>query len=321
MVSNHHGDGTPNITDGFGRTFGPQYFHFNRGKPDTSLETLYRDAEQYARPDWNVEFYDSIAQHVPNYVPTSGRGSFSAKVKLPKGSRRPIAVLSVSGVAFQDNAVDPKALQYWADIDSDGGVSIPRVKAGKYRLTVYADGIFGDFTQDGIVILKGKQTSVSVDWKAESAGNELWRIGIPDKSSGEYRHGYARNDRALHPQEYRVYWSVYDFPSDFPDGVAFRVGRDDPAEALNYVHWSVFGGYANSVRPEPVYDKINNWTLLFDVDSDDLKNKRIATFTIQLAGAKTAAGNTDVRNASEPYANLPYTVNVNGKDLEPWVIP
>ena len=34
-----------------------------------------------------------------------------------------------------------------------------------------------------------------------------------------------------------------------------------------------------------------------------------------------AAGNTDVYNASEPYSNLPYTVNVNGKDLQPWVIP
>jgi rhamnogalacturonan endolyase len=52
-----------------------------------------------------------------------------------------------------------------------------------------------------------------------------------------------------------------------------------------------------------------------------LKNRKTAAFTVQLAGAKTAAGNTDVYNASELYSNLPYTVNVNGKDLEPWVIP
>ena len=53
----------------------------------------------------------------------------------------------------------------------------------------------------------------------------------------------------------------------------------------------------------------------------ELSNKTTATFTVQLAGAKTAAGNTDIFNASEPYSNLPYTVNVNGKDLEPWIIP
>lgn len=28
-----------------------------------------------------------------------------------------------------------------------------------------------------------------------------------------------------------------------------------------------------------------------------------------------------VFNASEPFINLPYTVAVNGKQLEPWVIP
>jgi rhamnogalacturonan endolyase len=57
------------------------------------------------------------------------------------------------------------------------------------------------------------------------------------------------------------------------------------------------------------------------MDESDFVKKRKATFTVQLAGAKTAAGNTDVFNASEPYANLPYTVVVNGHELEPWVIP
>jgi rhamnogalacturonan endolyase len=49
-------------------------------------------------------------------------------------------VLTVSGYDFQANEVDTKALQYWGDINSDGTVEIPRVKAGNYRLTVYADG-------------------------------------------------------------------------------------------------------------------------------------------------------------------------------------
>ncbi|KAF2016946.1 polysaccharide lyase family 4 protein [Aaosphaeria arxii CBS 175.79] len=321
MVSNHHGDGTPNITDGFDRTFGPQYFHFNKGKPKTPLADLRRDAEQYAKPDWNADFYDSIAQHVPNYVPTSGRGTLKGKINLPKGATDPIAVLAQSGVDFQDNVLDPKAYQYWANIDKAGKVSIPRVKAGKYRLTVYAHGIFGDYVQDDILISEGKTTTIDAKWTPETAGTELWRIGTPDKSSGEFRHGYAPSDRSLHPQEYRVYWAAYDFVDEFPKGVTYKVGKDDPAKALNYVHWSVFGGKANYVRPNPVYDNINNWTVLFDVTEAQLKNRSTATFTVQLAGAKTAAGNTDVYNASEPYSNLPYTVNVNGRDLKPWVIP
>jgi len=320
MVSNHHGNQVPNITNGFDRTFGPQYFHFNKGG---SLEELREDAEQYGlRPDWNAELYDALSEHVPNLVPSSGRGEFHAKVDLPTGAKNAIAVLAQSGVDFQDNVFDTKGYQYWADISGNGEVTISRVKAGTYRLTVYADGIFGDYTQDDITIASSETTSVDAKWTPESSGTELWRIGTPDKSSGEYRHGYAQSpDHPLLTEEYRLYWAEYDFPTEFPEGLEFKVGRDDEATAINYVHWSTFGGKANYARPEPVYDNINNWTILFDAEAQQLRNRTAATFTVQLAGAKTAAGNTDVFNASEPYSNLPYTVNVNGQDLEPWIIP
>lgn len=139
MVSNHHGDQTPNITNGYDRTYGPQYFHFNKGG---TLDELRQDAEQYGlKPEWNAELYDALTQYVPNLVSSSQRGKFVAKVKLPEGAKRPIAILTESGLDFQDNVKDPKAYQYWADIDGDGQVTIPRVRAGTYRLTIYAEGI------------------------------------------------------------------------------------------------------------------------------------------------------------------------------------
>lgn len=274
-----HGDQTPNITDGWDRTFGPQYFHFNTGG---SLEDLRSDADQYGlRPEWNAEFYDSIAKHVPNYVPTSGRGSFQANIGLPKGAENPIAILTENGRNYQDNVYDYKSKQYWGEVDKKGKVTIPRVVAGKYRLTVYADGIFGDFVRDDVTISSNKNTNLRVEWKAESAGTELFRIGTPDKSSGEYRHGYAASpDHPLLTEEYRLYWAAYDFVEEFPKGVTYKVGRDDPAKALNYVHWSVYGGKANYERPEPVYDNINNWTIVFDTNSKQLKDKKKATFTV-----------------------------------------
>lgn len=103
IVSNHHGDGTPNITDGFDRTFGPQYYHFNKGVASATLEDLRQEALQYADPDWNAGFYDSIAKYVPNYVPTTARGIWQGNVRLPRGAKKPIAVLAQSGVDFQDN--------------------------------------------------------------------------------------------------------------------------------------------------------------------------------------------------------------------------
>lgn len=283
ISSNHHGDQTPNITDGFDRTFGPQYYYFNTGG---SLDELRQDAEQYGhRPEWNAQFYDSIAKHVPNLVTSSARGTFKAKVDLPKGAKKAIAVLAQNKVDYQDNVYDTKAYQYWDNIDDNGEVTIPRVKAGTYRLTVHADGVFGDYTEDDIVISPSKNTSIHSKWTAESSGTELWRIGVPDKSSGEYRHGYAPSP--THPlltEEYRLYWAHYDFVDEFPEGVTFKVGKDNAATALNYVHWSVFGGYANYERPAPVYDNINNWTILFDTTAQQLEGKKTATFTVQLAG-------------------------------------
>ncbi|KFZ14201.1 hypothetical protein V501_03374 [Pseudogymnoascus sp. VKM F-4519 (FW-2642)] len=323
MVSNHHGDGTPNITDGFDRTFGPSYFHYNKGSPTTTLQELRQDALQYASPDWNADFYDDIAKYVPNYVPTTKRGTWKGHVKLPKGATKPLAVLAQNGVDFQDNDQDTKAYQYWADINpKTGNVEIPRVKEGTYRLTIYADGIFGQYTQDNIVVKARKTQNTHVNWSEESAGKEIWRIGTPDKSAGEYKHGYELNlEKPLQPEQYRNYWAAYDFPTEFPNGVVYKVGESDAGKDLNYIHWSVFGGYGNSVRTKPYYENVNNWTIQFDLSKKELNHKKKATFTVQLAGAKTAAGNTDVYNASEPFANLPYTVAVNGRDLKPWVIP
>ncbi|KAI7278405.1 rhamnogalacturonate lyase [Hortaea werneckii] len=324
ISSNHHGNQVPNITDGFDRTFGPQYYHFNKGSSDATLQDLRQDALQYASPTWNVDFYDSIAPHVPNYVPSSGRGSWEGKIKLPHGARHPIAVLSQNGVDFQDNVFDTEAYQYWADVDEHTGkVTIPRVKADTYRLTVYAEGIFGQYVQDHVVVEAGKTSKTKVHWREESAGTELWRIGTPDKSSGEYRHGYERDStHPLHPEEYRIYWGAYDYHEDFPEGVTFRVGESDAGDDLNYIHWSVYGG-KGSLREDPYYGDgdVNNWTVLFDVAKHALHKKTEATLTVQLSGAKTAAGNTDVFNASEPYIDLPYTVVINGYEQPSWIIP
>lgn len=85
------------------------------------------------------------------------------------------------------------------------------------------------------------------------------------------------------------------------------------------MHWSVFGGKANSIRLQPYYTNVNSWTVTFDATAAQLQGKSRATFTIQLAGVKTSAGNTD--GQSQPFANLPYTVTVNGRALPVWTIP
>ncbi|KAK5789018.1 hypothetical protein VI817_008142 [Penicillium citrinum] len=312
LVSNHHGEGTPNITHGFDRTFGPQFYLFNGGKGSDTIETLRAEAEDLANPQWNAEFYDSIAKHVIGYSPSKQRGSLKGKVKLPKSAIRPVAILTASGYYFQDNSAAPEAHQYWTEISSDGSFTIDRVKEGNYRLTIYADGIFGDFVKDDITVRAGKKTTVHDIWKQESAGKEVWRLGTPDKSSGEFRRGYARDEtHPLSPPEYLIYWGAYDWTKDFPHGINYTIGVSDPAVDFNTVHWSVFGPTPSNSHVE--YDTTNDWTINFSMNEKQLQKKKTATLTIQLAGAKTAAGNTDVYNASEPYTNLSLESYINEK--------
>ena len=42
MVSGHFGAPTPNLTHGFDRLWGPQYYHFNKGDKGTSMADLRR---------------------------------------------------------------------------------------------------------------------------------------------------------------------------------------------------------------------------------------------------------------------------------------
>ncbi|KAJ4377307.1 hypothetical protein N0V83_000131 [Neocucurbitaria cava] len=319
LVSNHHGNGVPEMVNGFDRTFGPQYYYFNKGAKGTSLQQLRSDATKVAKTDW-TSFYDSIAQHVPNLVSSSARGTFKGTVALPKGAVRALAVLALNGSDFQDNNKDAKAYQYWGDVDASGSVTIASVRAGTYRLTVYADGIFGQYEQDNVIIKAGATANMAATWTAESAGTELWRIGTPDKSSGEFRHGNEKDtSKTLQPRQYRLYWAVHDFPKDFPNGVNYKVGTSSLND-LNYVHWSVFGGKANYLRKDPYYTNVNNWTLTFDLTQDQIDNKGSATFTVQLAGVKTSAGNNDAAG-DKAWQDLPYNVVVNGKQLPTWTIP
>jgi len=187
-----------NITTGFDRIFGPSFIYLNR---DGDVQDLLADAERYAYADafrliaalmcrnstFASDFYDEIAGYIPGYVPSSGRGDFDAKITLPDGAGVTKAVLSKNGADMQDNvdysmspslsATPPcRSLtigvgQYWANV-TDGLIQIPHVKAGTYRLTIYAEGVFGQYEQDDVKVNAGdgQGAPYEVTWNAESHG-------------------------------------------------------------------------------------------------------------------------------------------------------
>lgn len=321
MVSGHMGAPMPNITHGFDRTWGPQFYYFNKGDESTTLDELRADAAQYADPEWNTDFYDSIADYIPNYIPSSRRTSFGGNIELPAAAEKPVIVLSENEQDFQLNVFDARSLQYWAEVDESGSFNIPQVVEGTYRVTIYADGVFGWFIQDNVEISRSN-SELEFSWEEESAGEEIWRIGVPDKSSGEYLHGYAPDtSKPLEPEQYRIYWGAYDYTEDFPEGITFHVGESDASTGLNYIHWSFFPSQGNHLRDEPYYDNVNNWTITFDLEESQLSSAETATFTVQLAGMRSANGNAKWSPVEGGINDLPWTVNVNGGYESTWVIP
>ncbi|QDS67432.1 hypothetical protein FKW77_000300 [Venturia effusa] len=285
QVSQHSGGNVPNITAGFDRTFGPAYFYFNHGAWNSTVYDLRHDAEQYSSPTWNLPFYEAIAPSVPGYVAPSKRITFKARILLPQSAEKAVVTLSANGRDFQDNADRPNDYQYWAPVaKATGEVSIPMVVPGKYRMTIQARGVFGEFIQDDVNI----DDETTVSWEEESAGRELWRIGIPDRSAGEFRHGFARDRlHSLHPQEYRIFWRAYDYIKDFPNGVHFKIGESTEAEDWNYAHWDQF----NSINT-------SDWKISWHQNGEQAGSE--ATLTVQLAAAKLGNANATITQEALP---------------------
>jgi len=57
-----------------------------------------------------------------------------------------------------------------------------------------------------------------------SGATKLWQIGIPDHTSGEFRHG----------DDYHHWGMWLNYTSDFPKGVAYTIGTSDPRKDFNY---------------------------------------------------------------------------------------
>ncbi|KAI9739177.1 MAG: hypothetical protein M1834_007390 [Cirrosporium novae-zelandiae] len=283
--TSHYGARYSNITDGFDRTFGPQALYFNGGKNKTLAE-LKADAYSRANEEWESDFYDYIGKkHVPTYIRSSQRSKVLGQVNIPNGTVKSQAILAQNGVDYSDNVADQSAHQHWVDVDLDTGkFEIDRVAAGTYRLTITFFGHFGDFHLDNVTILANQTKELyGLKYKEDSHGEELWRIGIPDRTSGEFKHGYETDtNHTSHLEQYRQVWQAYDFPTDFPNGVTFRPGTSNELTDWNSIHWSTFGPTYD--HQYTVYTNINNFTILFNLSSAPSSTSTY-TFTIALAGA------------------------------------
>jgi rhamnogalacturonan endolyase len=113
---------------------------------------------------------------------------------------------------------DAKHYEFWVRGDAQGNFSIPNIRAGTYTLHAIADGVLGEFTLTNVTLCPGQALYLGkVEWRPARYGRQLWDIGIPNRTGGEFFKG----DDYFH-------WGWYvQYPKLFPNDVNYVVGKSN----------------------------------------------------------------------------------------------
>ena len=118
-------------------------------------------------------------------------------------------------VEWQNNA---REYQFWVRGEGDGKFAIPNVRPGVYTLHAFADGVLGEYALSNVTVKAGQTLDLAkLTWTPVRQGKQVWQIGIPNRSGGEFYKG----DDYYH-------WGWYlEYSKLFPNDVNFTIGKSD----------------------------------------------------------------------------------------------
>ena len=113
---------------------------------------------------------------------------------------------------------DAKHYEFWVKGSGNGSYSIPHVRAGRYTLHAFANGILGEFAKADIVIGQGGTVDLGrLTWTPVRKGRQVWEIGVPNRSGIEFAGGTEYRDPAISLK----------YAERFPNDVSFTIGKSD----------------------------------------------------------------------------------------------
>jgi rhamnogalacturonan endolyase len=117
---------------------------------------------------------------------------------------------------------------YWFFVRTaaDGSFVLPNVRPGNYSLSIDQAGEWGEFRRDNIIVTDGTTADLGgLTFTPESHGKTIWQIGIPDRTSKEFRNGNNFHQ-----------WDNYlTYRACFPHDVDYVIGKSDYAHDWNYI--------------------------------------------------------------------------------------
>lgn len=232
----HYGGSSVVVGEGeaWTKVVGPFLLYCNSGASPTAM---WKDALAQAATQARAWPYDWVAG--VDYPHRNQRATVSGQIVLsdPQALGTPMTNLLV-GLAHPDYAapagglrrpggsgsraidwqMDAKYYQFWVHADAQGRFTIPSVRPGAYTLHAIAGTVLGEYTKANVTVTAGQSLNLGrLTWRPLRYGRQLWDIGVPDRTAGEFRHG-----------DHYWQWGLYlQYPKDFPTDVNYVVGKSD----------------------------------------------------------------------------------------------
>ena len=228
----HYGGSECDIAAGesWTKVVGPFMLYCNAGHTPDSMWNDAKVHAKYEATQWPYNWVFGV-----DYPHKSARGIATGTVRLkdPQAADTRLVHLLVGlthpdymgARATVDWQRDAKFYQYWAKADGSGNFTIPNIRPGSYTLRAIADNVLGEYVQTDVLVTADHRINLgTLTWTPVRYGQQLWDIGIPDRTAKEFLHG----DNYWH-------WGLYNmYPTDFPNDVNYTIGKSNFHKDWNY---------------------------------------------------------------------------------------
>lgn len=306
-----HALGPTNTTIAAGQVFekmvGPFFTYVNTG---TNHNALWADGQARGAQEVGKWPYSWVNETEADY--NRNRGAVTGQITAATGQSTANAVV-ILGLPVSAGLPDwiwqgCTNYLYWTTADAYGNFTIPKVDPGTYTLYSYVPGIFasginpsgvsvsgpgvptpgsyGEYIQNNITVTANSTTNLgAINWNPPRAQNLLFQLGIPDRSTEEFRYGDLM-------KQFGLWWRYYSEMGT--NTLNFNVGTSNVANNWYYAQpiFAVAGGtYAAP-----------SWNINFNLASVPASP---VTLTLNLAGGYGTCFYTYVNGVNEtpsPYA-------------------
>lgn len=193
---------------------------------------------------------------------------------------------------------DAKNYEFWVRGNADGNFSIPNVRPGAYTLHAIADGVLGEFDLSNVTVSAGGDLNLGqLNWQPVRYGQQLWDIGIPNRSAREFFKG----------DDYD-HWGWYvQYPRLFPRDVDYVIGKSDFQR--DWFFEQVPHDVALSDTNAFDYGRSTTWSIDFDLPKAP-EGKAILRLAVCGVGAREIAVSVNGQPAGT-VTGLAYNATIN----------